>query len=129
MTTAAVLDGTVLIQMLCPGSAVTIRDHFTDVFVPYILSWFERNNQVDIVWDVYSKTSLMSVTQEQRCSGARRQVTFSTKISSNWAAFIRVYLNKQEFFVELAKKLKEHNATTGQASLHHNPWWLRQFIA
>ena len=103
--TAAVLDGAVLIQIVCPGSAVTIRDHFTDVFVPYVLSRFETNNRVDIVWDVYFKTSLKSGTQEQRGSTERRrQVTFSTKIPSNRAAFLRVDLNKQEFFVELAKK-------------------------
>ena len=107
VTTAAVLDGAVLIQMLRPGSAMTIRDYFTDVFAPYILSWFERNNLVDIVWDVYSKTSLKSGTREQRGSGARMQVTFSTKIPSNWASFLCVDLNKQELFVELAKNLKD----------------------
>ena len=79
MTTAAVLIAAVLIQMLRPGSAVTIRDYFTDVFVPYILSWFERNNQVDIVWGLYTKTGLKSGTKEQRGSGARRLVTFSTE--------------------------------------------------
>ena len=74
MTTAAVLGGAVLIQMLRPGSAVTIRDYYTDVFAPYILSWFERNNRVDIIWDVYSKTSLKSGAGEQRGSGAQRWV-------------------------------------------------------
>ena len=106
MTTNAVLYSAVLIQLLCPGSSVTIRDYATDVFVPYILSWFERNNQVDIVWDVYSKTNLKSGTREQRGNGARRWIPFSTKIPSNWAAFLRVDLNKQEFFVELAKNFK-----------------------
>ena len=122
MTTAAVLVDAVLIQMLCPGSALTIRDHFTDVFVPYILSWFERKNRVNIVLDVYSKTSLKSGIRKQRGSGARSQVTFSTKISSNWAAFLLVDLNKQELFVQLAQQLKKHNATTGQANFHHHPW-------
>ena len=60
VTTPAVLDGAVLIQMLRPGSAVTIRDYYTDVFAPYNLSWFERNNWVDIAWDIYSKASLKS---------------------------------------------------------------------
>ena len=89
VTTDAVLDCAVLVQMLYPGSYVAIRDYVTDVFVPYILSWFERNNRVDIVWDVYSEANLNS-----------------TKISSHWAAFLRVDLNKEEFFVELAKTLK-----------------------
>ena len=110
--TAAVLDGAVLIQMLRPGSAVAIRDYFTDVFAPYILSWFERSNRVDIVSDVYSKTSLKTGTREQRGSGARRQVTFSTKIPSNWASFLRI--DKQELFVEHAKNLKDITLPPGK---------------
>ena len=106
VTTAALLDGAVLIQMLHSRSAVTIGDYFTDVFVQYILSWFETNDQVDIVWDVYSKTSLNPGTREQRGSGAWRWVTVSTKIPGNWAAILSVDLNKQELFVELAKSLK-----------------------
>lgn len=106
VTTAAVLDGAVLIPMLRPGSAVTIRDYFTEILQPYVLSWFETNDRVDIVWDIYTKTSLKSGTREQRGSGARRRVTLSTKVPGNWAAFLRVDLNKQEFFVEMAKCLK-----------------------
>lgn len=106
VTTAAVLDGAVLVQMLRPGSAVTIGQYFTDVFAPYILSWFERNDRVDIVWDVYSKTSLKSGTRDQRGTGARRRVTLSTKVPGNWASFLRVDLNKQELFMEMAKSLK-----------------------
>ena len=108
------LDCAVLIQMLRPGSYVTIRDYVTDVFVPYILSWCERNNRVVILWNVYSKTNLKSGTQEQRGSGARRRVTFSTKIPSNSAAFLCVDLNKQEFFVELAKTLKNKTLPQGK---------------
>eukprot|EP00745_Piridium_sociabile_P029607 TRINITY_DN48831_c1_g1_i4.p3 TRINITY_DN48831_c1_g1~~TRINITY_DN48831_c1_g1_i4.p3 ORF type:complete len:129 (-),score=27.86 TRINITY_DN48831_c1_g1_i4:850-1236(-) len=105
VTTAGVLDGAVLIQMLRPRSAVTIGDYFTEEFVPYILSWFEGNDRIDIVWDVYSKTSLKSGTREQRGSGARRRVTLSTRIPGNWAAFLRVDLNKQELFVEMTAML------------------------
>ena len=105
-TTAAVLDGAVLVQMLRPINVVTIGDYFKEVFLPYILTWFERNNRVDIVWDVYTKTSLKSRTREKRGSGARRRVTVSTKVPGNWAAFLRVDLNKQELFVVLAKELK-----------------------
>lgn len=106
VTTAAVLDGAVVIQMLRPGTAVTIRDYFNDVFAPYVMSWLDTNNRVDIVWDVYSKTSLKSGTRDLRGTGARRRVTLSTKVPGNWAAFLRVDLNKQELFIELAKCLK-----------------------
>ena len=87
-TTAAVLDGAVLIQMLRPRNAVTLGEYYMEEFVPYILSWFEWNTRVDIVWDVYSSTSLKSGTREQRGSGARRKVTFLTKVPGNWAAFL-----------------------------------------
>ena len=80
----------------------------------YILSWFERNNRVEIVWDVYSKTSLKSGTRVQRGSGAPRRVTFSAKVPSKWAAFLRVDLNKQELFVQLAKNLKDITLPTGK---------------
>jgi hypothetical protein len=40
-TTACVLDGAVIIQMIRPGAAVTIEDYFKDRFVPYIISWLE----------------------------------------------------------------------------------------
>ncbi|CAJ1069732.1 uncharacterized protein LOC127373053 [Xyrichtys novacula] len=114
VTTAAVLDGAVLVQMLRPGGAVTTGQYFTDVLAPYILSWFDRNNRIDIVWDVYSKTSLKSDIREQRGTGARRRVTLSTKVPGNWAAFLRVDLNKQELFVELAKSLKHMTFPQGK---------------
>ena len=58
--------------------------------------------------------SLKSGTREQRGSGARRQVTFSTKSSSNWVAFLRFDLNKQEFFIVLAKHLKSISLPQGK---------------
>ena len=106
VTTAAILDGAVLVHMLRPKNVTTIGHYFKDVFAPYILSWYETNNRVDVIWDVYSKTSLKAGTRDRRGSGARRRVTLSTKVPGNWAAFLRVDLNKQELFIELAKSLK-----------------------
>ena len=102
VTTAAVLDGAVIVQMIRPRNSVTFGEYFTEQFVPYIMTWFESNERVDIVWDVYSKTSLKAGTREQRGSGVRRRVTFATKIPGNWAAFLRVDLNKEELFIEIA---------------------------
>ena len=101
VTTAAVLDSAVLIQMLHPRNAVTLGDYFMKELVPYILSCFEWNTRIDIVWDVFSSTSLKSGKREQRGSGAQRKVTFSTKVSGDWAAFLRVDQSKQELFVEI----------------------------
>ena len=105
-TTAAILDGAVLVQMIRPKSSETIGDYIYNDFLPYILSWFDSNDRVDIVWDVYSKTSLKAGTREQRGSGLRRRVTFATKVPGNWSSFLRVDLNKQELFIEIANQLK-----------------------
>lgn len=106
-TSCAVLDGPVLVQMLRPGNATTIGHYCSTVLFPYVLKWFEHNQRVDVVWDVYSKTSLKSSTREQRGSGTRRRVTLATKVPGNWAAFLRVDQNKQELFVELAKHMQQ----------------------
>lgn len=121
MTTAAILDGAVLVQMLRPGGAQNIEQYITDVFVPYILTWLERNSRVDIVFDVYSKTSLKSGTRQQRGTGARRRVTLATKVPSNWAAFLRVDKNKQELFTELGKRLQ---MLALPEVIHHNKFVL-----
>ena len=70
------------------------------------MSWFESNDRVDIVWDIYSRTTLNAGTREQRGSGVRRRVTFTSKIPGNWATFLGVSLNKKELYVEIAKNLE-----------------------
>ena len=61
-------------------------------FVPYILSWFAWNDRLDIVWDIYSTTSLKSGTREQRGSGAQRRVTFSTKVPRNRVLSVSAFI-------------------------------------
>lgn len=107
VTSCAVLDGPVIVQMLRPGNCATIGDYCGNVFLPYVLKWFEHNQRVDIVWDVYSNTSLKASTRQQRGSGIRRRVTLATKVPGNWASFLRVDQNKQELFVEMATYLKQ----------------------
>lgn len=90
--------------------------------MPYILSWFERNDRIDIVLDLYFKTSFKSGLREQRGSVARRRVTFSTKIPYNGSVFFRVDVNKQELFVKLVKKKEIRN------SYHRASSFLQQFL-
>ena len=95
-----------MVRMIRPRNSGTFGEYFFKELLPYILSWLEWNDQVDIVWDVYSKTSIKSGTREQRGSGLRRRGTFTTKIPGNSAAFLRVDLNKQDFFGEMSNNLK-----------------------
>ncbi|KAL7395746.1 hypothetical protein ABVT39_022389 [Epinephelus coioides] len=111
VTTPDVLDVAVLVQMLHPGSAVTIGQYFTDVFAPYILFWFERNDRVDIVWDMYSKTSLKSGTREHRGAGARR---------NSWQlGFLPTSGSEQAGVVHGAgQKLEAHDTSTATVAGH-----------
>ena len=40
-TTAAVLDGAVLVQMIRPRNSGTFGEHFFKELLPYILSWLD----------------------------------------------------------------------------------------
>ena len=120
ITTAAVLDGAVIVQMLRPRNSVTFEDYITNELWPYIRSWMENNDRVDIVWDIYSKYSLKTGTREKRGGGTRRRVTLHTKIPGNWAEFLRVDLNKQELFVEIEKTLSQWNFQRKNNFLTHS---------
>ena len=92
-----------------PGSSVTFDDYASKVFLPYVLSWFEKHERVDVVWDVYQKDSLKAETRRERGAGIRRRVTATTKIPGNWASFFRVDENKEELFMFLAEKMRTAN--------------------
>ena len=79
ITTAAVLDGALIIQMLRPRNSVAFEGYITNELWLYIQSWMGNNARVDIVWDIYSKYSLKVDTQEKRNGGTRRRVTLLNK--------------------------------------------------
>lgn len=106
LTTAVVLDGAVVVQMKRPGTSVTFEEYTNNIFLPYVLSWFETHIRVDVVWDVYKKDSLKADVRRKRGAGIRRRVTPSTKIPNNWAGFLRVDENKEELFVYLAEMMR-----------------------
>ena len=109
-TTAIVLDGAVIVQMLSPkcGNVATFQDYAESVFIPYILQWLQRNERVDVVFDVYSTetASLKQATRDKRGNGIRLRVTKRTKVPKNWQSFLRVDANKQELFKLLADEIQ-----------------------
>lgn len=119
-TSCAVLDGAVLVQMLRPRNVTTIEEYCSNVFIPYILKYFENNQRVDVIWDVYVPNSLKAGTREQRGTGNQRRVTLATKIPGNWASFLRVDQNKQKLFVLLADQLSKIHLPEVIISLFYN---------
>ena len=58
--TCTIPDGTAIVNMLQPGTAKTFHDYATDVFLPYIKSHLEHVTRLDIIWDKYSASSLVT---------------------------------------------------------------------
>ena len=97
-----ILDGSVVVNMLRPGSAKTFADYATHVFLPYITFQLQHVSRLDIVWDEYHPDSLKAETRVKRGKGVQRRVAASTTIPGNWQEFLRVDENKVELFSFLA---------------------------
>ena len=106
-----ILDGSVVVNMLRPGSAKTFPNYATQVFLPYITSQLQHVSRLDIVWDEYWPDSLKAETRVKRGKGVRRRVVASTTIPGNWKEFLSVDENKVELFSFLA---------TSTASIYSN---------
>ncbi len=72
--------------------------------VPKIESYGVRYGRVDIVFDVYTKSSLKSETRSKRGRGIRRRVAGTSMTPSNWQSFLRDASNKTELFHFLAER-------------------------
>lgn len=68
--TSVVLDSTVIVQMLKPGTAKTFKEHAHQVFIPYIKGKLHGASRLDLVWDNYKDGSLKTATREKRGKGA-----------------------------------------------------------
>ena len=125
---AKVLDGTVLVQKLSPGTATTFQEYADNVFIAYIVRQPQTANRVDVIWDVYQPDSLKKAIREKRGTGTRRRVTPSSRIPGNWKSFLRVDENKTELFAFLGEQVertrvddKELYSTCGQFVLSSRP--------
>lgn len=70
-TNAVVLDGPAIVQLIKPGSSVTLGDHIHNKVLSYLLGWLEKIARLDIIWDIYKPDSLKLNTRESRGSGIR----------------------------------------------------------
>ena len=65
-TKAAILDSTVVVNMLKPGNTKTFEEYARNIFVPAIDVQVQKFKRTDIVFDVYKKVSLKSTTRKKR---------------------------------------------------------------
>ena len=57
----SILADALLVQLIRPGTAVTIGEYDQDVVLPYIKNCLKNVNRLDILLDVYLENSLNSL--------------------------------------------------------------------
>ena len=95
---AIIIDGAVIVQMLKPATVKNFDQYASQIFIPYILSQFQKASRIDLVWDRYIENTLKSAARAKRGKGVRRRVVSGTPIPSNWHDFLRVDSNKANLF-------------------------------
>lgn len=109
---AIIIDGSALINALPPRTSKTFDDYAKEDIIPKVESYGARYERVDVVFDVYKKSSLKSETRSKRGQGIRRRVTETSKTPGNWQSFLRDTSNKTELFHFLAEKMCEAETTS-----------------
>ena len=107
VTSIVILDGAAIIQMLKLVAVKTFEEYTSQIFVPYIMSQFQKALRVDLVWDRYIEGSLKSTARAKRGKGIRRRVDARALIPSNWQDFLRVEGNKTDLFKFLSRALMQ----------------------
>ena len=100
---AIIIDGSVVVNMIKPGTVETFAEYSGQCFLPYIKSQLSHAKRLDVVWDEYIANSLKATTRSKRGQGARRRVQANSQISRDWQQFLRNDENKREFFQFLAQ--------------------------
>ena len=85
---AIIIDESALINALPPRSSKTFDDYAKEEIIPKVESYGARYERVDVVFDVYKKSSLKSETRSKRGQGIRRRVTGTSKTPGNWQSFL-----------------------------------------
>ena len=109
---AIIIDGSALINALPPHSSKIFDDYAREDILPKVESYGAKYKRVDIVFDVYKKSSQKSETRLKRGQGIRRRVTGTSKTPTNWRSFLRNDSNKTELFHFLAEKICEAQTTS-----------------
>ena len=70
-----IIDGSALINSLPPRSPKTFNDYAKEDILPKVESFGTKFKRVDVIFDVYKKSSLKSETRSKTGQGIRRRVT------------------------------------------------------
>ena len=91
-------DFDLLMTGMSSDSWWVLDEYASQLFVPYMLSQFQKASCVDLVWDRYIQKTLKSTTRAKRGKGIGRRVVSGTPIPGNWEDFLCVDSNKADLF-------------------------------
>ena len=88
------LYGSAFINAIPPRNSKTSDEYAREDILPKVNYYGGKYDRIDIVFDVYKKSSLKSETKVKRGQGIRRRVTGTSKIPMNWRSFLHDDSNK-----------------------------------
>ena len=61
-----IIDGSVVVNLIKPGTEKTFAEYSRQCFLPYINSQLSHAKRLDVVWDEYIANSLKATTRSKR---------------------------------------------------------------
>ena len=109
-----ILDAAVIIHVIKPDIAKTFFEYSSLKFQAHIFNMFSKFERVDIIFDRYVEGSLKQEERMKRGQGGRIKVKGSTKIPTNWNAFLQNDDNKKELYEFLAIEIAKAEIPQGK---------------
>ncbi len=83
-----IIDGSALINGIPPRTSKTFENYAREDILPRVAFYCSKFQRIDVIFDIYRKSSLKSETRGKRGKAIRRRVTGSTKAPTNWGSFL-----------------------------------------
>ena len=107
-----IIDGPAFVHMHPPRSSKTYGQYCEEEVQSKLCSILSQVSRVDIVFDIYKKTTLKSQTRENRGKGVRVSVRKDTPVVKNFNEFLRDDENKTELFYMIADAVTSFQSET-----------------
>ena len=106
-----IVDGSAMVNTTPPRTSKAFDEYAREDILPNIKLYGATYKRVDVVFDVYRKSTLKGEARMRRGQGIRRRVTGTSKTPINWRSFLRDDDNKTEIFQFLADRIYQTHTT------------------
>ena len=101
---AVVIDGPAIVNMVQPKNNCTV-DKYCEIYMKYVVNFFNKTNRIDIVFNVYLKSSLKGGVLAWRGVASTMTIKSNTKIKS-WKQLLKNNVNELSLFLSIAEYAK-----------------------